>query len=157
MRRKDREITDPAQIQDILDKCTHCRLGLYDGSEVYIVPMNFGWEEENGAYTLFFHCAGEGRKLDILRTNPKVGFQMDTDFELRTADSACDYSARFASIVGTGTVAFAQTPKEKRAGLTAILDHTAGGSREWTFPEPSVNRVTVLRMQVEKLSCKVAR
>lgn len=157
MRRKDREITDSAQIQEILNKCTHCHMGLYDGEEVYIVPMNFGWTEENGSYTLFFHCAGEGRKLDILRQNPKAGFQMDTDFELRTADSACDYSARFASIVGTGTVEFLTDPADKRTGLAAIMDHTAGEKREWTFPEPSVNRVTVLRLTVEKLSCKAAR
>lgn len=156
MRRKDREVTDPVKIREILNKCTHCRLGLWDGEEVYIVPMNFGWEESEGAYTLFFHCAGVGRKLDILRANPKAGFQMDTDFELRPHELACEHSAGFASIIGTGTVAFASTPEEKRAGLTSIMNHTTGRKREWTFPDASVNRVTVLKMKVEKLSAKCA-
>lgn len=130
MRRKDREVTDSSQIRAVLNKCTHCRLGLYDGEEVYIVPMNFGWTEENGAYALYFHCASEGRKLDILRQNPKAAFQMDTDFTLR--------------------------PAEKRLGLAAVMDHTAGAGA-WSFPEASVNRVTVLRLTVEKLSCKMAK
>lgn len=157
MRRKDREVTDPTGIRQILDGCTHCRLGLYNGEEVYIVPMNFGWEEDRGAYTLWFHCAGAGRKLDILRQNPKAGFQMDMGFDLRPGQIACDYSAGFGSIVGTGTVAFASSPEEKRRGLAAIMNHTTGQRREWSFPEPSVERVTVLRLTVERLSCKQAR
>ena len=156
MRRKDREVTDSSQIRAVLNKCTHCRLGLYDGEEVYIVPMNFGWTEENGAYTLYFHCASAGRKLDILRQNPKAAFQMDTDFTLRPAETACDYSAAFASITGTGTVEFLTDPAEKRLGLAAVMDHTAGAGA-WSFPEASVNRVTVLRLTVEKLSCKMAK
>ena len=154
MRRTDREVNDSARIQEILNRCTHCRLGLYDGEEVYIVPMNFGWEETDGGCTLWFHCAGAGRKLDILRQNPKAGFQMDTDFQLRPAENPCDFSAGFASIVGTGTVEFVSEPEEKRKGLAAIMNHTAGVRREWAFPDPSVNRVTVLKMGVEKISCK---
>lgn len=156
MRRKDREVTDPSLIRQILDRCTHCRLGLWDGEEVYIVPLNFGWTLENGAYALYFHCAGQGRKLDILRVNPRAGFQMDTDFALHLEECPCECSADFASIVGTGTVEFAATPEEKRAGLAAIMDHTTGQRKPWQFPEESVNRVTVLRMQVEKLSCKAS-
>ena len=157
MRRKDREVTDPGMIREILNKCTHCRLGLYDGGEVYIVPMNFGYREEKGRYTLYFHCAGEGRKLDILRANPRAGFQMDTDYALKLDERPCECSAGFASILGTGTVRFAGTPEEKRAGLAAIMTHTTGQEKPWEFPDASVDRVTVLRLEVEKLSCKWAK
>lgn len=157
MRRKDREVTDPALIQAILDRCTHCRLGLWDGEEVYMVPMNFGWQEEQGTYTLFFHCAGEGRKLDILRKNPRAAFQMDTDYQLILDERPCECSARFASILGTGVVSFAGTAEEKRRGLGAIMEHTTRQTRAWDFPDASVDRVTVLRLRVEKLTCKACR
>ena len=48
MRRSDREVTDPKQIRDIIDHCTCCRLGFWDGQEVYILPLNFGYEEADG-------------------------------------------------------------------------------------------------------------
>lgn len=157
MRRKDREVTDPGKIREILNKCTHCHLGLYDGEEVYIIPLNYGFTKENGSYTLYFHCAGQGRKLDILRENPKAAFQMDTDYELRLDERPCECSAGFASITGTGVVSFAAGPEEKRAGLAAIMTHTTGQERDWAFPDDSVGRVTVLRLRVEKISCKWAK
>lgn len=157
MRRKDREITDPSLIRRIIGNCSHCHLGLWDGQEVYIVPMNFGFEEENGQLRLYFHCAGEGRKLDILRRNPKVSFQMDTGFELRPQELACEYSAGFASVMGTGVMEFLPDPDAKRHGLSAILNHTTGTRKQWSFPDDSVGRVTVLRLNVERLSCKWAK
>ena len=44
MRRKDREVTNSAKIADIISRCTCCRIGFYDEKEVYIVPLNFGYE-----------------------------------------------------------------------------------------------------------------
>ena len=44
MRRHDREVKNLEGIREILDVCKVCRLGMYDGGEVYIVPMNYGYE-----------------------------------------------------------------------------------------------------------------
>lgn len=43
MRRKDREVTDEARIDEIISRCTCCRIGFNDSGEVYIVPLNFGY------------------------------------------------------------------------------------------------------------------
>jgi uncharacterized protein len=58
MRRKDREITDRAEIDAILSEAVVCRLGLVDGSEPYIVPMCFGYD---GTF-LYLHSAPEASK-----------------------------------------------------------------------------------------------
>ena len=79
MTRKEREVTDMNEIIKILDKCKILRLGLVDGDEPYIVPMNYGYTMEDGELTLYLHCAPVGRKLDIIRVNPKVFFEMDCD------------------------------------------------------------------------------
>ncbi len=41
MRRKDREVTDFAEIVRIIDQCAIVRIGLADGDFPYIVPVNF--------------------------------------------------------------------------------------------------------------------
>nr|MBQ4317636.1 pyridoxamine 5'-phosphate oxidase family protein [Clostridia bacterium] len=73
MRRKDREVTDRTVIDEIIRSCGCIRLGLNDSGEVYIVPMNFGYEHDGEKRVFYMHCAKEGRKLDIIRENPKIG------------------------------------------------------------------------------------
>ena len=87
MRRKDREITDFKQIMEIIDRCDCCRVGFCDDGQVYIVPLNFGYAEENGKLTFYFHGAKEGRKIDLIGKAPKVGFEMDTDHKLNEGES----------------------------------------------------------------------
>ena len=102
MRRQDREVTDPQRIREIIDACAVCRLGLYDGEEVYIVPLNFGYAQQGGRWTLYFHGAHEGRKMELLRRKPTVSFEMDAHFALLPGPNACQYSARYQCVMGTG-------------------------------------------------------
>ena len=74
MRRNDREVTDIAKISDIISKCHCCRLGFYDAGKVYIVPLNFGYEETNGTWIFYFHGAAEGRKIDLIKQTHHAGF-----------------------------------------------------------------------------------
>lgn len=66
MRRKDREITDFNEIMNIINKCDVCRLALFDEDYPYIVPLNFGVDKEDDQLYLYFHCANQGKKLDLL-------------------------------------------------------------------------------------------
>lgn len=153
MRRKDREVTDPNKIEEIILKCHCCRIGFADAGQVYIVPMNFGYVRENGSYTFYFHGAREGRKIDLAGANPSVGFEMDTDYLLHEADQPCGYSARFQSIIGNGVIRLVEDPEEKKAGLREIMRHSTGRA-DWEFPEKMVNATAVLKLTVETLSCK---
>lgn len=47
MRRKDRKITDDIKVRKIIEQCQCCRIGFYDDGEIYIVPLDFGYEEKN--------------------------------------------------------------------------------------------------------------
>ena len=82
MRRKEREVTDIKEIREVLDSCKVCRLGIADEGGAYIVPLNYGYRLEDGVLTLYFHGAKEGKKLDLIRKNPEVGFEMDGRHEL---------------------------------------------------------------------------
>lgn len=46
MRRKDREVTRHGDLLGMIARFKVCRLGLWDGREVYVVPLNFGYEEK---------------------------------------------------------------------------------------------------------------
>ena len=153
MRRKDREVTDPARIADIISRCACCRIGFCDDGEVYIVPLNFGYETKDNAYVFYFHGAKEGRKIDLIQKNPRVGFEMDTNYALHEADIACGWSARFQSVVGSGVMSIVSEPEEKKRGLSLLMAHNAG-KRDWSFDEKAVNAVTVFKLEVTKLSCK---
>lgn len=153
MRKKDREITDSARIVDIIDRCTCCRIGFYDGKEVYIVPLNFGYEIKNNSYIFYFHGAKEGRKIDLIQAYPNVGFEMDTNYRLNEADIACGYFARFQSIIGNGIVSMVSETAEKEHGLSLLMEHSTG-KKDWDFVEKTLNSVAVFKLEVAKLSCK---
>lgn len=156
MRRKDREVTDPTKIADIISRCACCRIGFYDDGEVYIVPLNFGYETRDDTYIFYFHGANAGRKIDLIHKSPKVGFEMDTDFavySLNKTGVACNYTARFQSVVGNGVVSIVSEAEEKKRGLSLLMEHNIG-KREWYFDEKVVNAVTVFKLEVTEISCK---
>ena len=87
MRRAERRVE--AGIRAILDRCQVCRLALWDEEGPYIVPMSYGYRWDEGGLKLYFLCAAEGRKLDALRRDPRAAFEMDADYEVIGAESAC--------------------------------------------------------------------
>ncbi len=154
MRRKEREVTDPDKIEQIVAACGCCRLGFCDGARAYVVPLSFGYARRaDGGYTFFFHSAREGRKIDLIRRTGWAAFEMDANCRMRPGETACAYSTAFQSVLGGGTVSFVEGAEEKRAALTAIMDHSAG-TGPWTFGEKSLEAVCVFRLDTEELSCK---
>lgn len=153
MRRKDREITDREKIDQIISSCHCCRLGFCDDGEVYIVPLNFGFSIKEGKRIFYFHGAKEGRKLDLIRQNNTVGFELDTNYHLNEAEAACGYSASFQSVIGTGKISFLHNREEKAAALRAIMLHYTE-TDEWDFSQASLDSVCVFQLEVEHLSCK---
>ena len=153
MRRADREIRDPEKIRKIILHCTCCRLGFCDGGEVYIVPLSFGYTETEGARRFYFHSAGEGRKLTLIEKTHRAGVELDCGYALHENAVACENSAAFQSVIGTGSVMIVQDAQEKREALLAILRHTTGKT-EWTLPEGAEQSVCVFRLDVETISCK---
>ncbi len=153
MRRADREITDPSALQAIFQEASVCRLAFFAEDAPYIVPLSFGWQQEAGHYVLYFHGAPEGRKLELLKQNPHVGFELDCGYRLKPAETACGFSAAFRSIIGTGTLERLTQPEEQRAGLACIMAHYSSRG-DWSFPEKMLEHTCVLRLRVTSLCGK---
>ena len=153
MRRQDRAVTDPDRINAVIAACPYCHLGFSDGGRPYVVPVNFGHAVEGGQHVFYFHGAGEGRKMDLIRQTGRACVQMEEGYQLHRADKACGFSAAFRSVIAEGTIRLVEDPDEKRRALSLIMAHTAGGG-DWEFPDAALGAVCVTRLTAEELTCK---
>ena len=153
MRRKDREIKDEARIEDFIKREQIIRIAFYDEGDLYIVPLNYGYFCDNGVYAFYFHGAKAGRKYELAKENPSVGFEIDGNYQLLEAETACDFSASFQSVVGTGRLFLIEEPDEKIRGLNAVMKQATGKS-DWQYSKEMLNATAVYRLDVDKLSCK---
>ncbi|WP_147613946.1 pyridoxamine 5'-phosphate oxidase family protein [Treponema pectinovorum] len=156
MRRKEREVTDIAEIKDVLDRCFAVHLGIVDEKRVYVVPVNFGYEEIEGKYVFYFHGAKAGRKYELLKNGANIGFESCVDEKLMTADSACGYSAFYSSIIGEGYASEILKIEEKKKALNKIMFKSTGNG-DWNFPSIMLLKVAVFKIEVSSLSCKKHR
>lgn len=156
MRRNDRQVTDPAELEEIIRRCDVCRLAFADGGVPYVVPLNFGYEWRENRLTLYFHCAKAGRKIDMLRRNPLVCFEMDCGHVLQEGDAACDYSMAFESVIGTGNVAFVENAEEKKGALNRIMGKYTEQT-DFAYRDAMLSAVTVLKLTAEEFTGKRKR
>ena len=154
MRRKDKEITEINDKINVIKKCKVCRIGLSENNKPYIIPLNYGYDFENNALTLFFHSAKEGRKLDIIKNNNNACFEVDCDTRLFEGEKACNYSYVFKSIIGFGKIILLEDMNEKIDGLYKILKHQTGKEDVFVFSPEEMKNVAVYKMVVEEFTGK---
>ena len=153
MRRKERQITDVSQITDFILSEQILRVGFQDKDDIYIVPVNYGFIIEDEKYVFYFHGAKAGRKYELAKLNPKVGFEIDGKYSLVDGELACDYTAHFQSVIGNGILSLVENLDEKVLALNSIMKQTTQNS-EWTYSKELLNGVAIFRLVVENFSCK---
>ncbi len=119
LRRAAREVSDPAEIEDILRDAKLLFLAIADEPAPYVLPVCFGFDQG----VLYVHSAKEGTKIDLLRAHPVVGFSASTDVTVIPGASACDCTCTGRSVVGTGTARVVEDGEERLRGLDAIMRH----------------------------------
>lgn len=153
MRRKDRQVTDLSETIEIFNKCDVCRLGMVDNGMPYIVPINFGFEFTGAALTLYLHSAKEGKKIDILRQNPFVSFEMDCGHELIAGTQACNYGYKYESVIGNGNAVFVEDYSEKIHALKKIMAKYTGND-DFNFSPDKTNLVTIIKVRADEYTAK---
>ncbi len=153
MRRKDREIRDRAALEDILARADACRLAFAAGGEPYIVTLNYGYSWDGELPLLYFHCAREGRKLDLARAAPRVCFELDLDHELVAGPDPCEWGMKYASIVGYGELRELGDAAGRQAALGAIMSHY-GWKNEGAYKPAVLGVTTLLELRVTELTGK---
>ncbi|MCE5235806.1 MAG: pyridoxamine 5'-phosphate oxidase family protein [Eubacteriales bacterium] len=150
MRRADRRSENYA---GILETCKILRLGLCENEQPYVVPMNFGYDFDGTALTLYLHCAREGKKLDVIAKNPNACFEMDCGFELKYDEASDTYTSYYECLMGFGKIEVVQAFDEKLAALKNIMVRQCGEG-VYDFDEKTVNAVTILRLRCTEYTAK---
>ena len=151
MRRKDREITDFNEIVAIMRKCDVCRIAVNDGDTPYIVPMNFGLEVQGEKVFLYFHSATEGKKLDLLRENNRVAFEMDCGHQIILYDERMSCTMGYESVMGHGTVEL--LPEEEKFDALKLLMRQYH-SEDFAFNTKMMKVTAVMRLTVSDMTGK---
>ena len=148
MRLSDQEITSQAAIEAIIEEAKFCRLGLVDGDQPYVVPLLFGYQDK----TLYFHCALEGRKIDIIKKNPKVCFEVDVSTKLIGAEEACSWDLIYKSVIGFGKAYLVEDLDEKKKGFRILMAHYS--SKTYHIPDKDIEESGIIRMDIEEMTGK---
>ncbi len=150
--RREKLITDIDTVIDILEKSKVLHLGLVDGDEPYVVPMNYGYTMDEGKLTLWLHGATQGRKYDIIRKNPKVFFEMECDLQPFEGDVACKYGISYTSLMGRGTAVVIEDSQQKQDALTFLMKTQTG--MDFEFNEKLASVVGIIRIDVIDYTAK---
>lgn len=148
MRRKDKEIKDRKEIESIISRSDVCRIALSEKNFPYIVPVCFGYKDD----ILYFHSAGEGKKIDIIKKNNNVCFEFDICEGLIKSGNPCDWDMKYYSVIGNGKAFFIDKAEEKIKALNIIIEHYSDDSFE--YQKNSINNVTLIKVEVENITGK---
>lgn len=110
MRRKDRERDRDFGLR-VIDECEYGTVAVL-GEEPYCLPLSL---VRVGEY-LYFHCALEGKKIDLLRQNSAVW----VSFVGQNTAATDDFTTYFRSAMVKGTACEVTDAEEKAAALRAL-------------------------------------
>jgi hypothetical protein len=149
MRRTDKEISDPKIIQEILAGSQICRLGLVDNGEAYIVPVNYAFKDG----CIYIHSASEGRKIEILKRNPHVTFEVEYESETIKGEVPCKWGTKYRSVMGRGKIEICDDAESKKNGFDLIMKKYGG---EFTPPydESALAKAVILKFKAKSLTAK---
>lgn len=150
--RREFEVTDMNEIRDILDKSLIVHIGMIDGDEPYVVPLNYGYTMEDGKLTLYMHGATEGRKLDVMRANPKVFFEMNCEVTPFEGKMACQYGTSYACLMGRGMAEVIEDIEEKKKCLSLFMKTQTG--KDFAFTDGMISTVSIMKIAVSEYTAK---
>lgn len=152
MRRSDREVKDIAEISEIIERSEICRVALNgDDGFPYVVPLNFGYCQENGKTVLYFHCAMQGKKLDLIRRDNRASFEMDCSTELVPRDNEGECTMAYESVIGRGRIEFVEK-EEKINALEVLMRHYHKGG--FTINKAVAEHTCCFKLIVDEMTGK---
>ena len=148
MRRKDKEISEISDINAILKKAKVCRLGMVNGDRPYVVPLCFGFQGN----VLYFHSALNGQKIDCLRNNPNVCFELDLIAEPKESEEPCSWTMKYQSVIGFGKAVFVEDLDEKHKALKIIMAQYS--DQQFQFSDSKVKATAIIKVDIESMTGK---
>ncbi len=153
MRRQDRQVSRP-EAEDILARGLYGVLSINAGDDYgYGVPFSYVYRDNK----IYLHCAPEGKKLTLMRRNPKVGFCVVLDAEPKPDK----YSMKYRSAMAFGRAVEVRDREEQLGALIALVekyytdrDHIEKGKVK---AAESLQKTLVIRIDVDHLTGKIRK
>ncbi|MDN3514914.1 MAG: pyridoxamine 5'-phosphate oxidase family protein [Candidatus Brocadia sp.] len=152
MRRKDKEITDKNEIEEILLASMVGRLGTCANEIPYITPMNFTYDKETSR--IFLHCANDGKKLDNIRINPHVCFEVEEVGGVIVKQPTCASSVAYRSVILFGSIKILSDINAKNYALRKLADKYAPQNLKVPFTDTMLNKTNVLEIEITEMTAK---
>ena len=158
MRRMERAIEDKVEIAKILNDAQVGRLGLSMNEQPYVVPVNFAFDHER----IYFHCAETGMKLDFLRNNAHVCFEVDEHLGTVPGATPCLFGTPFRSVIAFGVARILSDPEERARAARLITMKYAGkevadkitAEMTETYRSSRGSQLVVVEIKVESITGK---
>ncbi len=145
MRRKNLERKDPTFVNDVLQRANEIYIAFQSPDAPYVVPLNFVYFEGK----IYFHSALQGRKLDCLQYNPKVGFSAAVDIAIIPEKA----STIFNSVIGTGHASIVEDVAEKGRALDALAKRY-NAACEMPATDKMIEHTAIVRIDIESICGK---
>jgi nitroimidazol reductase NimA-like FMN-containing flavoprotein (pyridoxamine 5'-phosphate oxidase superfamily) len=149
MRRKEKEIHDLGEIERIIRLGTVCRVAFACDNIPYIVPMYYGYQDG----CLFFHAALKGKKIDMLKYNNRVCFEIDIQSEIINTGVPCNWKSSYKSVIGFGKASLVEDIEGKKKALNVLINHYAP-DEQYKFPLKNVKRTAVIKIKILEMTGK---
>ncbi len=149
MRKSNQEIKDPGILEEILSGARICRVAMTNGEMPYILPFNYGYRDGS----IYIHSAPEGKKIDLLKQNNRVCFEVEDSTEIVKGEQACEWATRYRSVVGYGTIEILSDDKSKQSGLEVIMAQH-GAPELVEFNPKNIKRMVILKLCITSLTGK---
>lgn len=150
MRRANKRITDFSILVELLNASPVGHLGTV-GSDGWpmIKPLNFVWHEGR----IYFHCALEGEKLDDIRHDERVCFQVDLPiaYVKGAPDNPCLAGYLYRSVIIRGRARLVTEAAEKVLALNALMGKYEPGVSFAPYQEEKLAVTGIVRIDVEEM------
>lgn len=140
------------EIDQIINGSIVCHVSMVDiDGAPYVLPFNFGYKDGK----LFIHCAPEGKKVEIWKSNPKVCVAFSSNYEMRIQNEkvACSYSMRYRSVLVHGEVSPIVDFDSKIEILNLIMRKYSDKS-DFTYNRPAVENVKVFEVKIARVESR---
>ena len=149
MRRKEKEIHEKAVIEEVFNKGQICRIAINGNEFPYIVPINYGYKDSS----IFFHSACEGQKIEMLKNNPNVCVQIETDVSIEETEIPCNWSTKYKSVIGFGKAVFVKDLEEKKFALDIIVRHYKDDLED-NYPYSNLDKLCIIKIELSSITGK---
>ena len=146
MRRSEREMTDKDFMYNVLKDADFLMLSMNTGDFPYIFCVNHVVHEGE----IYFHCAREGYKIELMNRDPRAGFFTAVDIAVEKT------TTRYRSVYGRGVLETVEDEEHKNIILKSLAKKYNAPCR-FPISEQKLAATMIVHIRVSGMTCKYSR